>query len=101
MEAVVDAGLASKFVTEKDTPYTRWVAGQGLDIISGHYVRDLRSVELKDWEARGGRAVFINHDATRTSNDCYICEIPAGGELNPRRQLFEEMILVLDRKSVV
>jgi oxalate decarboxylase/phosphoglucose isomerase-like protein (cupin superfamily) len=40
--------------------------------------------------------VFINHEATRTSNDCYVCEIPAGGKLAPQRQLFEEMILVLD-----
>ncbi|HWG01708.1 MAG TPA: hypothetical protein VG164_07655 [Trebonia sp.] len=99
MEAVVDAGLASKFVTEKDTPYTRWVAGEGLDIISGHYVRDLRTVELKPWASRGGSGVFINHDATRTSNDCYVCEIPAGGELAPRRQLFEEMILILDGRG--
>jgi oxalate decarboxylase/phosphoglucose isomerase-like protein (cupin superfamily) len=99
MDAEVDAGLASKFVTEKDTPYTRWVADEGLDIISGHYVRDLRTVELKPWERRGGAGVFINHDATRTSNDCYICEIPAGGELNPQRQLFEEMILILDGKG--
>jgi oxalate decarboxylase/phosphoglucose isomerase-like protein (cupin superfamily) len=96
MDAVVDAGLASKFATEKDTPYTRWVAGEGLDIISGHYVRDLRAVELKPWARRGGRGVFINHDATRTSNDCYVCEIPTGGELAPQRQLFEEMILILD-----
>jgi oxalate decarboxylase/phosphoglucose isomerase-like protein (cupin superfamily) len=40
--------------------------------------------------------VYINHEATRTSNDCYVCEIPAGGALAPQRQLCEEMILVLD-----
>src|ERR687892_395016 len=93
--AVVSEELAKKFAAEKDTPYTRWVRDEGLDIISAHYVPDLNTVELKPWARRGGRGVFINHEATRTSNDCYVCEIPAGGELAPQRQLFEEMILVL------
>ena len=95
-DALVNDDFAAKFATEKDSPYTRWVADEGLDIIAAHYVPDLRTVELKPWARRGGRGVFINHEATRTSNDCYVCEIPAGGALAPQRQLFEEMILVLD-----
>jgi mannose-6-phosphate isomerase-like protein (cupin superfamily) len=99
MEPVLDEGFAKKFATEKETPYTRWVAAEGLDIIGGHYVRDLRSLELRPWDRRGGRGVFINHDASRTSNDCYVCEIPRGGALAPQRQLFEEMILILDGRG--
>lgn len=95
-DALVNDSLAAKFATEKESPYTRWVAAEGLDIIAAHYVPNLRTVELKPWDRRGGRGVFINHEATRTSNDCYVCEIPAGGALTPQRQLFEEMILVLD-----
>ena len=94
-DAIVSDDLAKKFATEKDSPYVRWVRGEGLDIISAHYVPDLNTVELKPWARRGGRGVFINHEASRTSNDCYVCEIPAGSELAPQRQLFEEMILVL------
>jgi oxalate decarboxylase/phosphoglucose isomerase-like protein (cupin superfamily) len=94
-DALVNKDLAAKFATEKDSPYTRWVADEGLDIIAAHYVPDLKTVELKDWARRGGKGVFINHEATRTSNDCYVAEIPAGGKLAPQRQLFEEMILVL------
>ena len=99
MDALVDEGFAIKFATEKETPYTRWVAAEGLDIISGHYIRDLRTVELKPWRRRGGSGVFINHDASRTSNDCYVCEIPVAGKLAPQRQLFEEMILILDGRG--
>ena len=94
-KTLVDDALAAKFATEKDSPYLRWVAAEGLDVIAAHYVPDLATVELKPWESRGGRGVFINHEATRTSNDCYVCEIPPGAALAPRRQLFEEMILVL------
>ena len=98
-DAVVSEELAKKFATEKDTPYLRWVRGEGLDIISAHYVRNLRTVELKPWARRGGHGVYINHEASRTSNDCYVCEIPPGKKLEPQRQLFEEMILVLDGRG--
>ena len=98
-DAIVSEELAKKFASEKETPYTRWVAKEGLEIISAFYVRSLHTAELKPWARRGGRGVFINHDASRTSNDCYVCEIPSGGKLAPQRQLFEEMILILDGRG--
>ena len=75
-DARVSDELATKFASEKDTPYTRWVRTEGLDIISSSYVANLHTLELKVWARRGGRGVFLNHDASRTTNDCYICEIP-------------------------
>ena len=93
--------FAAKFATEKDknTPYVKWVESEGLEIIPAHYIPNLRHVELKPWARRGGRGVYINHEASRTSNDCYVCEIPAGKSLAPHRQLFEEMVLVLDGRG--
>ena len=61
--------------------------------------RNLNTVELKPWARRGGTGVYINHEASRTSNDCYVCEIPPGKKLAPQRQLFEEMILVLEGRG--
>jgi oxalate decarboxylase/phosphoglucose isomerase-like protein (cupin superfamily) len=98
-DAIVSDEMAKKFATEKDTPYLRWVRGEGLDIIGAHYVQNLRTVELKDWARRGGKGVYINHEASRTSNDCYVCEIAPGKKLEPQRQLFEEMILVLEGRG--
>ncbi len=97
--AIVSEELAKKFATEKDSPYTRWVRAEGLDIIGAHYVPSLHTVELKPWARRGGSGVFINHEASRTSNDGYVCEIPPAKKLEPQRQLFEEMILVLDGRG--
>lgn len=94
--AVVSDELAKKFATERETPYTRWVRDEGLDIIGAHYVPDLHTVELKPWARREAKGVFINHEASRTSNDCYVCEIAPAKSLPPQRQLFEEMVLVLD-----
>jgi oxalate decarboxylase/phosphoglucose isomerase-like protein (cupin superfamily) len=97
--ALVSETIAKKFETEKATPYTRWVQDEGLDIVPSIYIENLHTIELKPWARRGGKGVYLNHDASRTSNDCYVCEIPAGGELQPQRQLFEEMIYVLDGRG--
>ncbi len=72
-DALVSEAMAGKFATEKDTPYSRWIREEGLDILSAHYVPNLHTVELKPWARRGGRGVYINHEASCTSNDCYVC----------------------------
>lgn len=94
-DAVVSRELAEKFKTEKDSPYLRFVRAEGLDIISAQYVPNLRTVDLEPWPRRNGKGVFINHEASRTSNDCYVCEIAPGKKLAPQHHLYEEMILIL------
>ena len=71
-QAIVSDDMAKKFAKEKETPYTRWVKNEGLDIIDGIYVPDLNAVELRPWPRRNGRAVYINHDA------CFILGIGNG-----------------------
>src|ERR1700681_2053552 len=86
-DAIVSQEMADKFKTEKDSPYLRFVRGEGLDVISAQYVPNLRTVELKPWARKNGKGVFINHEASRTSNDCYVCEIPPGKKLEPQHHL--------------
>ena len=50
--ALVSDAVASKFATEKATPYTRWIEQEGLDILNSMYVPDLHTVELKPWARR-------------------------------------------------
>src|SRR5438045_9277806 len=93
--ALASEELAKKFATEKETPYTRWIKSEGLDIIPALYVRNLRTVDLKPWARRGGNEVFVNHDASRISTDSYVMGIPHSKKLEPHQQLFEEMIMIL------
>ncbi len=67
---IVSDELAKKFATEKETPYTRWVKAEGLDIISSVYVPNLHTVELQAGGRGGGRGGYMKHEASRTSNDC-------------------------------
>src|SRR5437764_4612769 len=98
-DAIVAPELADNFASEKESPYLRFVRSEGLDVISAQYVPNLRTVELKTWARKAGKGVFINHEASRTSNDCYVCEIAPGKKLEPQHHLFEEMILILSGRG--
>src|ERR1700734_964567 len=100
-DAPASKELADKFRTEKASPYLRFVRNDGLDIIGAHYVQNLRTVELKPWPRRGtgAKGVYINHEASRFSNDCYVCEIAPGQKLEPIHHLYEEMLLILSGRG--
>src|SRR6201985_3826031 len=98
-DAVVSDEFAKKFASEKETPYTRWIKSEGLDLISSTYVQNLNTVELKPWARRGGSGVVMNHEASRPSNACYVGETPPGKTLAPQRQLFEETVMILSGRG--
>jgi oxalate decarboxylase/phosphoglucose isomerase-like protein (cupin superfamily) len=77
------------------TAYQAWQKAEGIPVIRGFYVEDLRTVEVAPWARKGGRGVFVNMEGTGGTNDSYVCEIPPGGTLEPQRHLYEEVIYVL------
>ncbi|MEV7680102.1 cupin domain-containing protein [Streptomyces sp. NPDC088341] len=81
------------------TAYARWSRGQGIDIVPGFHIPDLRAVPLKPWARMGGYGCFINHEESDRSNDCYVCLIPPGEHLHPVRHLHELMIYVLSGRG--
>jgi mannose-6-phosphate isomerase-like protein (cupin superfamily) len=87
-------------ITSDNRPfYQKWQETEGLDIIKGMYIQDLRKVPLKPWRRKGGLGVFINLEGTGGENDAYVCEIPPGGSLQPQRHLFEETIFILEGRG--
>lgn len=77
------------------TAYQTWQQVEGIPVIRGFYVEDLRSVEVAPWPRKGGRGVFIDMEGTGGTNDAYVCEIPPGGTLAPQRHLYEEVVYIL------
>lgn len=87
-------------VTSDNRPfYGKWQEGEGLDVIKGMYIEDLKKIPLKPWKRKGGSGVFINLEGTGGENDAYVCEIPPGGSLLPQRHLFEETIFILEGRG--
>ncbi|HEV8306304.1 MAG TPA: cupin domain-containing protein [Methylomirabilota bacterium] len=77
------------------TTYQQWQEAEGLPVVRGFYVEDLRGVELRPWARKGGQGAFIDMEGTGGTNAAYVCEIPPGGKLAPQRHLYEEVIYVL------
>jgi oxalate decarboxylase/phosphoglucose isomerase-like protein (cupin superfamily) len=79
----------------KKTAYFQWVGCQGIPVIDGYGVEDVREVEMNFWPRLGGRAAFINLYGMEGVTGMYVGEIPAGGALEPEKHFYEEVICIL------
>jgi hypothetical protein len=82
-----------------DTPYDRWIASQGIDVMRGFFVENLYSVPLKWWERMGGHGVYVMLDGTGYMDDAYVVEIAPGKSLNPQRHIYEALVYVLSGRG--
>ena len=82
-----------QYMMDNYSPYKKWVESEGIPIISGSYVPDVRDTKLGDWKRRGVKGAYLSFSDQMVA-DAYICEIPPGGNTKPQRQLFEEIVLV-------
>jgi mannose-6-phosphate isomerase-like protein (cupin superfamily) len=95
---VESSGVIKERVTqgrpEPIDTYRQWQEGQGVPIVKGFFVEDIKQVELAPWKSKGGLGAFVNLDGTGDTNDAYVCEIPPGEKLKPQKHLYEEMIYI-------
>jgi len=78
------------------TAYFKWMARQGIPVVDGYGVEDLRDIAMAPWARMGGNAGFVNLYGMEGVTGMYVGEIPAGGGLNPERHFYEEVICVLE-----
>lgn len=78
------------------TTYEKWLEEEGIDVITGYFVKDVRKLPLKPWTRKGGLGAFINLEGGGQTNDGYFCEIPPGQALLPQRHLYEELIFIVE-----
>jgi mannose-6-phosphate isomerase-like protein (cupin superfamily) len=81
------------------TAYEKWQQTEGIPVIKGYHVEDVKTLPLGPWKRKGGSGAFLNLSRSERVNDTYICEIPPGGDLKPQRHLFEEMIYVVSGRG--
>src|SRR5919202_6193065 len=83
-------------VMQKVNSYEAFKLTEGIPIVRGFAVEDLRTMEVAPWARKGALGTYVTLDGNGGVNDAYVCEIPPGKATEPGRQLFEEMVYVLE-----
>lgn len=79
--------------------YKEWQRSEGVPVVTGFYIEDLKAVELAPWPRKGGSGLFINLEGTGGQNDMQVVELAPGHAAEPERHLYEEMVYVLDGRG--
>jgi oxalate decarboxylase/phosphoglucose isomerase-like protein (cupin superfamily) len=77
------------------TGYCQWMKSEGVPVIEGFSIEDVRELKLSSWPRMGGSGAFVHLYGMEGQTGMYVAEIPPGGALNPERHLYEEMICIL------
>ena len=86
-------------VMEKVNAYQAFQRKEGIPVVTGFGVEDLRTIEVKPWARKGGLGTYINLDGTGGTNDAYVCEIPPGESLDPQHHIYEQFTLILQGRG--
>jgi len=79
--------------------YDSFQAREGIPVIRGFAIQDLRRVEVKPWARLECLGTYINLDGTGETNDAFVAEIEPGKKMAPERHLFEKNIYVLEGRG--
>ena len=90
-EALTDYGIAD--------PYIDWIEREGVPLIVDFAFDDLNTLELGDWERKGGKGAIINIPNDEIPNDAQVVEIKAGGKSEPEHHMYETQIYVLSGRG--
>lgn len=83
-------------VIEHVNAYDAYQKDEGIPIIGGFAVDDLKTVEVSPWARLGVNGTFVNLEGTGGTNDAYVLDIPPGRSTNPQHHLFEAMAYVVE-----
>ncbi len=73
---MTDIKMKAMMRSLQKTPYHRWMQSEGLPIIEGHGLQDVREVELKPWRRMGGNGAFVHLYGMEGITGMYVAEIP-------------------------
>lgn len=79
--------------------YDRFMESEGIPVVRGVGIRNVKELELADWPRMGGRGTYIQLSGTEGKWGCYLVEVPAAGALNTEKHIYEEIYLVVEGRG--
>ncbi len=79
--------------------FLEWCDSEGLAVVTGYGVEDLRAVPLAPWERLGGPAAYCYLEGSQGFVGALVVEIPPGKSLRPIRHLYETQVLILEGRG--
>lgn len=77
------------------TTYVKWIRREGVPIVEGYGVEDVRQLGLAPWPRMGGKGAFVQLYGMQGLTGMYVAEIPPGEALKPERHMYEEVVCIL------
>jgi hypothetical protein len=77
-----DEGLKLLMAAFAKTTYFKWMARQGIPVVDGYGLEDVREIATAPSPKMGGKASFINLYGMEGVTGMYVGEIPAAGCVN-------------------
>lgn len=78
----------------RESAYDLWMEREGLPVVRGHGVTDIRRLELGRWSRLGCSGAYIQLQGMEGFTGMYVGEIPPGGSLQPERHIYDELIYI-------
>ena len=82
------------------TYYERWIEKEGLPIIEGFGVTNVRNLTLKPWTRVGGEGAYLQLRGLEGITGIYIGKIAPRAATQPERHLYEKVIYILEGEGV-
>lgn len=82
-------------MAKRKTSYEFWLDEEGIPVVEGYGVTDVRELTLGSWKRTGGRGAYIELKGMEGFTGMYVGEIPPGGALHPEHHLYEELIYII------
>ena len=82
------------------TPYREWQESEGVPVVEGLIVPDLRGdIPMEKWARKGVKGAFLDLLGAEEAMDAYIVEIPPAGNTEPEKYMFEEETFVVSGRG--
>ena len=89
----LDEASAKRYA--RKSAFLEFCEKDGLSVLTGFGIDDLKTAPLKHWERLGGPAAYCHLEGSQGFVGVFIGEIPPGKSLKPFRHMYEEQVLIL------